>query len=221
MGLLPELPKPWKKIDSKYVDEFVAKFSGFYAFESRPIGWRRVWHCDTTQSEAQDEWPDAEAEQKEFEDGTLKMSLMGSKMDDSKFKSVAFYDDSVERLPLNLEDVSTLPSFIWKLDARELSKYGTYLLANWKQPSGDNAKLPLNNDGGAGVDLEQRRWLASQKWYVYRLRYWKARAKKDILDFLSEYFQKIKGTIFSISRKFAKNGTKVTKSELRFPVLLT
>ena len=54
-------PKPWKKIDPKYADEFVAKFCGYYPFESRPIGWRRVWHCNTAKHKAQDEWPGVRA----------------------------------------------------------------------------------------------------------------------------------------------------------------
>ena len=50
-------PKPWQKLHSKYVDEFVNKFCGFYSYESRPVAWKRVWHCYTNDQDAADEWP--------------------------------------------------------------------------------------------------------------------------------------------------------------------
>ena len=50
-------PKPWKKLHSKYVDEFVHKFCGFYPFESRPVAWKRMWHCNNTNTRASEMWP--------------------------------------------------------------------------------------------------------------------------------------------------------------------
>ena len=52
-----DVPKPWKKLHSKFVDEFVRKFCGFYSYESRPVAWKRVWHCYTTDFDAPDSWP--------------------------------------------------------------------------------------------------------------------------------------------------------------------
>ena len=116
-----------------------------------------------------------------FKDGTLRYGQMFKKNAELK----AFYDrtlNHIHRLPTNLSDTQNVPSFVWRLNARELSKYGTFLFANWKQPSDGNATLPLNE---FEADLEERRWLASKKWFVYRLRYWK-RESEDILDFLDD-----------------------------------
>ena len=65
----------------------------------------------------------------------------------------AFYDrvlNNIPRLQPNLSDV-VLPSFVWKLNQKELAKYGTHLFANWKQASDGkittqamtNEKFPL------------------------------------------------------------------------------
>jgi len=110
----------------------------------------------------------------------------------------------VPRLPENLSNV-VLPTFVWKLGKKELeNKYGTYMFANWKQSS--DGKVTTNRleqerfpVATCQSEIDKRRWYSEQKWYVYRLRYWKKlkhfdhgkqekkrKDSNDILDFLED-----------------------------------
>ena len=106
----------------------------------------------------------------------------------------SFYErtlSNIAKLPLNLSDL-TLPSFIWRLNECEMSKFGTYLLAIWKQSSLGKVTTNISENNELfevnqfRTDIEQRRFLREQKWFIYRMRYWEKEEKEDIVDFQNE-----------------------------------